>query len=191
LAGPQQHGPGTDRQSLREDRRRNRPHQGNPGSRPEGGQVTEQNAKIDGRTKRAADLAIAKRTISRASYDALLAGRIGLAEAKSIGRDGAPATDNGRASDGPGRPAGRPRSASADGGQGGADTPPRPLSRISKDDTRQLCWCGCQELTSPNRKWRPGHDQRGKGIIRQAVKEGKVAELSPQLKEYGAERRLL
>jgi hypothetical protein len=47
-----------------------------------------------------------------------------------------------------------------------------------------------QELTSPNKRWKPGHDQRGKGIIKRAVKEGKVGELSPQLREYGAERGL-
>ena len=150
--------------------------------------MTEQNAKIDGRTKRAADLAIAKRTISRASYDALLAGRIGLAEAKSIGRYGTPATDTSRASSGPGAATGRARSASA---EDGADRPPQPISRISKDDTTQECWCGCQEITSPNRRWRPGHDQRGKGIIRRAVKAGKVGELSPQLTEYGVERWLI
>jgi hypothetical protein len=65
------------------------------------------------------------------------------------------------------------------------------VSHISKDDTRQLCWCGCEELTSPNRRWKPGHDSRGKGIIKRAVEDGKVGELSPQLKEYGAERGLI
>ena len=150
--------------------------------------MSEQNTKIDGRTKRAADLAIAKRTISRASYDAILAGRIGLVEAKAISRNGAPAAD---ATDGPGAAAEISRSASAVGGQDRADTPPRPVSRLSKDDTRQLCWCGCEELTSPGKRWKPGHDQRAKGIIRRALKEGKVEELSPQLKDYGEERELI
>jgi hypothetical protein len=65
------------------------------------------------------------------------------------------------------------------------------VSRISKDDARQQCWCGCEQLTSPNRRWLPGHDQRAKGIIKRAIKEGKVDELSPRLREYGAERGLL
>ena len=79
------------------------------------------------------------------------------------------------------------RSASA----GGADRPPQPVSRIPKNDTRQYCWCGCEQLTSPDRRWKPGHDSRGKGIIKRAIKEGKVAELSPQLRGYGAERGLI
>ncbi len=45
---------------------------------------------IDGRTRRAADIALAKRTISRASYDALLAGELSLADVTRLGRDGGP-----------------------------------------------------------------------------------------------------
>jgi hypothetical protein len=152
--------------------------------------MTEQR-KLDGRTRRAADTALAKRTISRASYDAILAGRIGLDEAKAIGRDGAPATDISLGQSGPGTATETAGRTSMGGGQDGADRPPQPVSRISKADARQLCWCGCEELTSPNRRWRPGHDQRGKGIIRRAVKEGKVAELSDRLREYGTERGLI
>lgn len=148
--------------------------------------MSEQNTKIDGRTKRAADIALAKRTISRASYDAILAGTLSLQHGKEYGRDRGP--DMPRHDSGPGRPAGRARSASA---EYRTDAPPQPVSRISKDDTTQECWCGCQELTSPNRRWRPGHDMRGKGIIKRAVKEGKVEELSPRLKEYAGERGLV
>jgi hypothetical protein len=36
--------------------------------------MTEQNAKIDGRTKRALDMAIARRQVSQDSYRAVLAG---------------------------------------------------------------------------------------------------------------------
>lgn len=147
--------------------------------------MTEQK-KIDGRTKRAADLALMKRTISRASYDAILAGTLTLAEAKSLGRDREP--DTPEAHGGPPTAAEGARSASA---QDGADTPPQPVSRLSKNDTRQFCWCGCQQLSSPGRIWRQGHDQRAKGTIKRAVKEGRVAELSPQLKEYGVERGLI
>jgi hypothetical protein len=126
------------------------------------------------------------RHISRASYDAILAGTLTLADAKSLGRDRGP--DTSECSGGPGTARETPGRGSA---QGGADTPPQPVSRILKDDATQECWCGCGERTKPNRKWRPGHDQRAKGVIKRAVREGKVEELSDQLREYGAERGLL
>jgi hypothetical protein len=142
--------------------------------------MSEQNTKIDGRTKRAADLAIAKRTISRASYDAILAGRIGLVEAKAIGRNGAPAAD---ATDGPGAAAEISRSASAVGGQDRADTPPRPVSRISKDDrtpTKTPCLCGCG--TPVVRLFAQGHDARMLRVAREHLAEGR--ELSDEQREY-------
>jgi hypothetical protein len=148
--------------------------------------MTEQK-KIDGRTKRALDMAIARKLVSQESYHAVLAGELTLQAARDLGRDRGP-DDTGRATDGPGTTTETAGRASA---EDRTDTPPQPVSRTSKDDTRQLCWCGCQELTSPNRKWRPGHDQRGKGIIRRAAKEGKVGELSPKLREYGEERGLI
>ena len=69
--------------------------------------------------------------------------------------------------------------------------PAKPTTRISKDEQGQECWCGCGAWTNPNRRWRPGHDQRAKGTIKRAVKEGKVDELDDRLKEYGHERGLL
>ena len=134
-------------------------------------------------------MAIAQADHVRTSYEAVLAGEISAPGrprqwAATALRPQMPQTVQGR-------PRRWARSASAEDGQDRTDTPPQPVSRISKDDTTQECWCGCQELTSPNRRWRPGHDQRGKGIIKRAVKEGKVAELSPQLREYGKERGLL
>ena len=152
--------------------------------------MTEQNTKIDGRTKRAADMALAKRTISRASYDALLAGRIALHEAKSIGRDGAPAADTGQATDGPGTATGgteRQRGAART-----ARTRPRSRCRASARPTLgNSAGAAARSSRRQIRRWKPGHDQRAKGIIRRAVKEGKVGELSPQLKEYGKERGLI
>ncbi len=149
--------------------------------------------KLDGRTKRAADIALAKRQISRASYDALLAGEIDLSGAKELGRDSGP-TDTPEDSGGPGAATVTPRSAGAEDRRGGAqalqDTPPQPISRIYKNDTTQECWCGCEQLTSSGKRWRPGHDQRAKGLIKRAVKEGKAGELPDQLKEYGVERGL-
>lgn len=64
-------------------------------------------------------------------------------------------------------------------------------SRMSKDDTTQECWCGCGERTKPNRRWRPGHDQRAKGIIKRAVREGKLDELTDRQRDYAEERNLI
>ena len=142
--------------------------------------------KVHHQSRKAADISLAKRQISPTSHRAVLDGDITLQYARDLGRDGAPRAAGGER--GPGTATEQARSASA---TDAADAPPQPASRNSKDDRTQECWCGCQELTSPNRKWRPGHDQRGKGIIRQAVKEGKAGELSPQLREYGEERGLI
>ena len=119
--------------------------------------MSEQNTKIDGRTKRALDMAIARKQVSQESYQAVLAGEITLQQAKAMGRDGTPAADTPQASGGPGAGTGRARGASAGGGQDGADTPPRSLSRISKDDRSRLCICGCQRTTRG--RFAPGHDQ--------------------------------
>jgi hypothetical protein len=151
--------------------------------------MTEQNPNIDERTKRAADLALMRRQISRASYAAILAGTLTLAEAKALGRDQGPDTTWDHS--GPGRPSEGPERASAEDHRGGADKPPQPVSRISKNDTQQFCWCGCEQLTSPGKRWLPGHDQRGKGIIKRAAKEDKVDELDVRLREYGEERGLI
>ena len=103
-------------------------------------------------TRKAADIALAKRTISRASYDALLAGEISLQAARDLGREGGP-----RASDVSVRP-GTATQTSRSAAGGGADAPPRPPSRISKDDRSRLCICGCQRPTRG--RFAPGHDQR-------------------------------
>jgi hypothetical protein len=118
--------------------------------------MTEQKPKIDGRTRKAADIALAKRQISPASYRALVeeGGRITLQQAKELGRDRGP-DDTGQGHNGPERPAGRARSASADDRR---DAPPQPVSRISKNDRSRLCICGCQRTTRG--RFAPGHDQR-------------------------------
>lgn len=112
-------------------------------------------------TRKAADMSLAKKEISPESYAAMLAGELKLEEARNLGRDKGP------------------------------DAPPTPISRTSKDDATQECWCGCGERTKPNRRWRPGHDQRAKGTILRAVREGKTDELSDRLREYGEERGLI
>ena len=141
--------------------------------------MSEQN-KIDGRTKRAADMALAKKTISRASYDALLAGRIDLAQAKATGRDGAPAADTHQPSVGPAAATGRARSAS---GTDDAHTPPQPVSTISKDDrtpTKTPCLCGCG--TPVVRSFALGHDARMFRVAHEHLTEGR--ELTKEQREY-------
>src|SRR5215207_6036496 len=95
------------------------------------------NTKVHGNTKKAADIALAKRLISRSSYDAILRGELSLADGKALGRGRGPDTLGGRS--GSGRASEGPRRASAGGHwerpQGEADAPPEPASRISKDDT--------------------------------------------------------
>ena len=70
--------------------------------------MTEQNPRIDGRTKRALDMAIARKQVSQESYRAVLAGEITLQRAKELGRDRGPA-DTPQASDGPRRASEGPR----------------------------------------------------------------------------------
>ena len=113
-------------------------------------------SKIHHQTKRALDLAIAKKQVSRASYDAVLAGTLTLAEAKAFGRDRGP--DTPQASSGPESATGTPGQASAGSPEGATDTPPQPVSRISKDDTLSPCLCGCGELVA--RRFKAGHDMR-------------------------------
>lgn len=91
----------------------------------------EANPRADGRTVKAAKTALAKKAISQESYAAVLRDELSIQEARELGREGSP---------------------------GGA-TPPKPESRISKDDTLSPCLCGvCGELTP--RTFKPGHDQR-------------------------------
>jgi hypothetical protein len=143
-------------------------------------------AKVHGNT---AYLALAKRLISRSSHEAVLAGTLTLAEAKSLGRDRGP-HDTGQASGGRGAATETPRKG-RERPQEGTGAPPQPISRISKDDTTQECWCGCGERTKPNRRWLQGHDQRGKGILSRAVAAGRTGELPDQLRDYGQERGLI
>ncbi len=115
----------------------------------------EQKPQIHHMQAKAARNALARKELSQESYAAVLRGELSLDDAKSYGRNKGP------------------------------DGLPVAASRISKDEQGQLCWCGCGAWTKPGRRWLPGHDQRGKGIIARAVREGKLDELSPQLREYG------
>ncbi len=121
----------------------------------------EANPRVHHATVKGARSSLARKAISQESYAAVLRGELSLEAARELGRDRGPS---------------------------GA---PLPVSRLSKDDTRQECWCGCQQLTSPGKRWRQGHDQRAKGTIKRAVSEGKVEEISDKLREYARERGLI
>ena len=82
--------------------------------------MTEQK-KIDGRTKRALDMAIARKQVSQESYRAVLDGELTLQAARDLGRDRGP-NDTRRASSGPGTATEISRSAS------GRTMPTRPRS---------------------------------------------------------------
>jgi hypothetical protein len=148
--------------------------------------VTE--TKVHHQTERGARIALAKKQISQASYEAVLAGTLSLAQAKELGCEGGPEAATSRGGSGAGteqHPQDRERPLE------GVGIPPQPTSRISKDDATQECWCGCGEQTKPHRRWKPGHDQRAKGSIKRAVAAGKVDELSDRLRDYGRERGLI
>lgn len=119
--------------------------------------MTEENPKIDGRTRRAADIALAKRNISRASYDAILAGTLSLQQGKEYGRDRGPDIPEGSGGRGGTRTAAR--SASAGGTQDGADSP-------------RTCLCGCGEPVT--RTFRPGHDSRLRSELVAQIRKGDV-----------------
>ena len=146
--------------------------------------------KVHHMVRKAADKALAEGVITAQSRDAVIEGRMSLATARNIGAEGGP-TDTSSGSGGRGTAQETPGRASAGGTDAPQGAPPQPVSRISKDDATQECWCGCGERTKPHRRWLPGHDQRAKGIIKRAVKEGKTKELSDRLREYGAERGLI
>jgi hypothetical protein len=140
--------------------------------------MIEQNPKVHHQTKRAAAIALAKRTISRASYDAVLAGTLSLQEAKAIGRDSAPATDTPEGSSGPGTATGTPRSARADTGAG-----------------RAGCLCGCGQ-TPRGRKSRfvQGHDHRLFGELKRNLEKDPLLRnerFTDEQKAYARERGLV
>jgi hypothetical protein len=150
--------------------------------------------KVHHQTERGARIALDKKQISQESYEAILQGELSLAEARELGRDRWP-HDTGQASGGHEEGRKTPGRSSAERAQerpqDSTEVPPQPISRISKDDTTQECWCGCGSWASPGKHWRPGHDQRAKGIIKRAVTAGKADELSDRLRDYGQERGLI
>jgi hypothetical protein len=114
-------------------------------------------------TIRGARLALARKGISQESYRAVLRGELSLADAKEHGR--------GRGPDAPVGNSGQDEAVETPGrtsAEDAPDTPPQPVSRISKDDRSRLCLCSCGRRTKGGR-FLPGHDVRmvtlGKGYV--------------------------
>ena len=132
--------------------------------------MTEQNPNLDGRTKRALDMAIARKQVSQESYRAVLAGEMTLQEAKELGRSGAP-TDTPQGSGGPRRASEGPR----EGRQ------PRP------------CLCSCGGTTRGGR-FLPGHDARLHGELKRNLEKDPLLRnerFTEEQKAYARERGLI
>ena len=118
--------------------------------------MNDESPKIDGRTKRALDTAIARKQVSQESYRAVLAGTLTLREAKAMGRNGAPATG-------------------ATGGSGGPGTATEMAQSAGAEDTgavRAPCLCGCGEpVRGRKARFRPGHDMRLYGEIKRNLEK--------------------
>ena len=133
--------------------------------------MTEQNPKVDGRTKRALDTAIARRQVSQESYRAVLAGTLTLQEAKAIGRDGAPATD-------------------ASEGRSGRE---EPRTGPREGRTPRPCLCSCGGTTRGGR-FLPGHDARLHGELKRNLEKDPLLRnerFSDEQKAYARERGLV
>ena len=132
--------------------------------------MTEQNPNLDGRTKRALDMAIARKQVSQESYRAVLAGEMTLQEAKELGRSGAP-TDTSEGTSGPRRAPSGPREGRK----------PRP------------CLCSCGGTTRGGR-FLPGHDARLHGELKRNLEKDPLLRnerFTDEQRAYAKERGLL
>jgi hypothetical protein len=135
--------------------------------------------KVHHNTKKAADMALAKRLISRSSHEAILAGTLSLDWAKELGREGGA---GGRTSRGGSRaaterlPEGRERPQEGVGA-------PRP------------CLCGCGEsVRGKKSRFRPGHDMRLYGELKRNLEKDPLLRnerFTDEQKAYAKERGLI
>ncbi len=140
--------------------------------------MPQQNPKIDGRTKRALDMAIARKQVSQESYRAVLAGTLTLREAKAMGRDGAPATDATLGRSGPGAATGTARSAGADTGA-----------------ERTLCLCGCGQIPEGKKsRFLLGHDSSLQSELKRNLQKDPLLRnerFTEEQRAYAVERGLI
>jgi|SRR5215216_608874 len=137
-------------------------------------------AKVHGNTKKAADMALAKRLISRDSHRAVHEGRIALAEAKELGRDRGP-HDTGRASS---------------GHEEGRKTPQKGRERPQEGTgTPRSCICGCGEsVRGKMSRFRPGHDARLYSELKRNLEKDPLLRnerFNEEQRQYSRERGLI
>ena len=102
----------------------------------------EKNPKVHHMTAKGARVALAKEQISRASYEAILAGTLSLAEARELGRDRGP----------------HDTSQASSGHEEGRKT-------LREGRTPRRCLCSCGGMTKGGR-FLPGHDARLHGELK-------------------------
>jgi hypothetical protein len=107
-------------------------------------------AKVHHQTRKAADISLAKRQISPASYRAVLAGEITLQAARDLGRDRVP-DDTGQASG---------------GHEEGRETP-------REGRTPRRCLCSCGETTKGG-AFLPGHDAKLRSELVAQIRKGDI-----------------
>jgi hypothetical protein len=130
--------------------------------------------KVHHQTERGARIALAKRLISRASYEAILAGRLTLDDGKALGRDRGP--------DSPERQS---------GSETVAETPRKGRERL-QEGTGAYCLCGCGELVK--NRFRPGHDMRLYGELKRNLEKDPLLRnqrFNEEQREYARQRGLI
>ncbi|MDP9476632.1 MAG: hypothetical protein M3R38_13265 [Actinomycetota bacterium] len=135
--------------------------------------MIKKNTGVHHQTRRGADLALAKRLINRASYDAVLAGELTLQRAKEYGRDVGP-----DAPAAPGAVQDAPATAVSWGRSRGRQ--PRP------------CLC-CGDATGGGR-FLPGHDARLYGDLKRNLEKDPLLRnerFTDEQREYARERGLI
>jgi hypothetical protein len=134
-------------------------------------------AKVHGNTRKAAEMALARRQISRHSHRAVHEGRIRLAHARELGRDRGP-HDAGQASSGHEEGRKAPREGSQERSRSGA-----------------YCLCGCEEpVRGKKSRFRPGHDSRLYGELKRNLEKDPLLRnerFTDEQKAYARERGLI
>jgi hypothetical protein len=132
-------------------------------------------AKVHGNTRKAADMALAKRLISRSSHEAILRGELSLAAGKILGRDRGPNTPEGPS------------------GSGAATEGPRKGS-VEGTEAPRTCLCGCHEpMRGKKSRFRPGHDARLLGELKRNLQKDPLLRnerFTDEQREYARERGL-
>jgi hypothetical protein len=126
-------------------------------------------------------MALAKKQISRASYEAILRGELSLAAARELGRDLGP-DDTGQGSSGQDGAAERPECSSEERPQEGSGVP-------------RTCLCGCRELVRGKKsRFCPGHDARLYGELKRNLEKDPLLRnerFTEEQRAYAKERELI